>query len=233
MSGLAGLIQRRVGLSLLALGTVLVGAIAYTQLPVAPLPTIEFPTIVVTAKLAGANATTMASSVATPLERAFSAVPQVASMTSTSAAGRTQIVLQFDLARSIDGAAQDVQAAITSANGNLPKTMTAAPTFNKVNPADATVLSLSLTSPTRTLHELDLYADNYLAQQLSQLPGVGQVELHGEQKPAVRVQIDPDALSARGLTLEDIRNVVGVSSTDLPKGNVNGQYRTVTLGATD
>ena len=233
MSGLAGLIQRRVGLSLLALGTVLVGAIAYTQLPVAPLPTIEFPTIVVTAKLAGANATTMASSVATPLERAFSAVPQVASMTSTSAAGRTQIVLQFDLARSIDGAAQDVQAAITSANGNLPKTMTTAPTFNKVNPADATVLSLSLTSSTRSLHELDLYADNYLAQQLSQLPGVGQVELHGEQKPAVRVQIDPDALSARGLTMEDIRNVVGVSSTDLPKGNVNGQYRTVTLGATD
>jgi len=164
MNALAGLIQRRVGLSLLALGVMLLGAFAYFQLPVAPLPTVDFPTIQVTAKLSGASAETMASSVATPLERAFAAVPQVTSMTSSSAAGKTQIVLQFDLSRDIDGAAQDVQTAINTATPNLPKTMSSAPTFNKVNPAEGTVLSLAVTSPTRTLPELDRYADNYIAQ---------------------------------------------------------------------
>src|SRR5450830_105478 len=233
MNGLAGLIQRRVGLSLLAVGVMLLGAYAYFQLPVAPLPTVDFPTIQVTAKLSGASAETMASSVATPLERAFAAVPQVTSMTSSSAAGKTQIVLQFDLSRDIDGAAQDVQTAINTATPNLPKTMSSAPTFNKVNPAEFTVLSLALTSPTRTLPELDRYADNYLAQRLSQMSGVGLVDFHGEQKPAVRIQIDPDALAARGLTLEEVRSIVGLSTLDQPKGNLNGQYRSVTLDATD
>jgi multidrug efflux pump len=233
MNALSGLIQRRVGLCLLALGVMLLGTFAYFQLPVASLPTVDFPTIQVTAVLSGASADTMASSVATPLERAFAAVPQVTSMTSTSAAGKTQIVLQFDLNRNIDGAAEDVQTAISSASANLPKTMTSTPTFNKVNPAEFTVLSLALTSPTRTLHELDVYADNYLAQQLSQMPGVGMVDFHGEQKPAVRVQIDPDALAARGLTLEDVRSVIGLSTLDQPKGSLDGQYRSITLGATD
>jgi len=233
MSGLSGMIQRRVGLGLLALGVMLLGVFAYFHLSVAPLPTVDFPTIQVTAKLSGASAETMASSVATPLERAFSAVPQVTSMTSSSAAGKTQIVLQFDLSRDIDGAAQDVQSAINTASANLPKTMTSAPTFNKVNPAEFTVLSLALTSPTRTLHELDRYADNYLAQQLSQMPGVGLVDFHGEQKPAVRIQIDPDALAARGLTLEEVRSVIGLSTLDQPKGSLDGASRNVTLNSTD
>ncbi|MGZ0715571.1 efflux RND transporter permease subunit [Pseudomonas palleroniana] len=233
MKGLAGLIQRRVGLSLLAVGVMLLGTFAYFQLPVAPLPTVDFPTIQVTAKLSGASAETMASSVATPLERAFAAVPQVTSMTSSSAAGKTQIVLQFDLNRDIDGAAQDVQTAINTATPNLPKTMSSAPTFNKVNPAEGTVLSLAVTSPTRTLPELDRYADNYIAQRLSQMPGVGLVDFHGEQKPAVRVQIDPDALAARDLTLEDVRSVIGVSTLDQPKGSLDGPSRSITLGATD
>ncbi|RAI71927.1 acriflavine resistance protein B [Pseudomonas fluorescens] len=233
MNALAGLIQRRVGLCLLALGVMLLGVFAYFHLPVAPLPTVDFPTIQVTAKLSGASAETMASSVATPLERAFAAVPQVTSMTSSSAAGKTQVVLQFDLSRDIDGAAQDVQTAINTATPNLPKTMSSAPTFNKVNPAEGTVMSLAVTSPTRTLPELDRYADNYIAQRLSQMPGVGLVDFHGEQKPAVRVQIDPDALAARGLTLEDVRSVIGVSTLDQPKGTLDGQSRSITLGATD
>jgi multidrug efflux pump len=233
MNALAALIPRRVGLCLLALGVMLLGTVAYFQLPVAALPTVDFPTIQVTAKLSGASAETMATSVATPLERAFAAVPQVTSMTSTSAAGKSQIVLQFDLSRDIDGAAQDVQTAINTASANLPKTMTSAPTFNKVNPAEGTVLSLALTSPVRTLHELDLYADNYLAQRLSQMPGVGLVDFHGEQKPAVRIQIDPDALAARGLTLEDVRSVIGINTLDQPKGSLDGQDRSITLGATD
>ncbi|MFK3972058.1 efflux RND transporter permease subunit [Pseudomonas sp. NPDC087358] len=233
MNGLSGLIHHRVGLCLLALGVLLLGGFAYFQLPVAPLPTVDFPTIQVTAKLSGASAETMASSVATPLERAFAAVPQVTSMTSTSAAGKSQIVLQFDLSRNIDGAAQDVQTAINTATPNLPKTMTSTPTFNKVNPAEGTVLSLAVTSPVRALPQLDLYADNYIAQRLSQMPGVGLVDFHGEQKPAVRIQIDPDALAARGLTLEDVRSVIGSSTLDQPKGSLDGQYRSVTLGATD
>ncbi|KIH83583.1 efflux RND transporter permease subunit [Pseudomonas batumici] len=233
MNLLAGLIQRRTGLCLLALGMMLLGIVAYFQLPVAPLPTVDFPTIQVTAKLSGASAETMATSVATPLERAFAAVPQVTSMTSSSSSGKTQIVLQFDLSRNIDGAAQDVQTAINTASATLPKTMTSAPTFNKVNPAEFTVLSLALTSPTRTLPELDRYADNYLAQRLSQMPGVGLVDFHGEQKPAVRIQIDPDALAARGLTLEEVRSIVGLSTLDQPKGNLNGEYRSLTLDATD
>ncbi|WP_397448271.1 efflux RND transporter permease subunit [Pseudomonas sp. NA-150] len=233
MNALAGLIQRRVGLCLLALGVMLVGTFAYFHLPVASLPTVDFPTIQVTAVLSGASADTMASSVATPLERAFAAVPQVTQMTSSSAAGKTQIVLQFDLNRNIDGAAEDVQTAINAASANLPKTMTSTPTFNKVNPAEFTVLSLALTSPTRTLHELNVYADNYLGQQLSQMSGVGLVDFHGQQKPAVRVQIDPDALAARGLTLEEVRSVIASSTLDQPKGSLDGQYRTITLGATD
>lgn len=233
MNGLVSLIQRRVGLCLLALGVLLLGGFAYFQLPVAALPTVDFPTIAVTATLSGANAETMASSVATPLERAFAAVPQVTSMTSSSAAGKTQVILQFDLNRNIDGAAGDVQAALSAAKSQLPKTMTTDPTFHKINPAEATVLTLAVTSPTRTLPELNLYADNYLAQRLSQLPGVGLVDFHGQQTPAVRIQIDPDALAARGLTLEDVRSIVGISTLDQPKGNLDGPARSVTLATSD
>ncbi len=233
MNALASLIPRRVGLSMLALGVMLLGVFAYFKLPVSALPTVDFPTIQVTALLSGANAETMASSVATPLERAFAAVPQVTSMTSSSATGKTQIVLQFDLSRNIDGAAQDVQTAINAAASNLPKTMTSQPTFNKVNPAEATVLSIALTSPVRTLPELNQYVDNYMAQQLSQMPGVGMIDFHGQQKPAMRIRIDPDRLAARGLTLEDVRSIIGISTLDQPKGNLDGPSRSITLGATD
>jgi hydrophobe/amphiphile efflux-1 (HAE1) family protein len=233
MNALVSLIQRRVGLCMLAIGVLLLGSFAYFQLPVAALPTVDFPTIAVTATLSGANAETMASSVATPLERAFAAVPQVTSMTSSSAAGKTTVILQFDLNRNIDGAAGDVQAALSAAKSQLPKTMTTDPTFHKINPAEATVLTLAVTSPTRTLPELSLYADNYLAQRLSQLPGVGQVDFHGQQTPAMRIQIDPDALAARGLTLEDVRSIVGISTLDQPKGNLDGPARSVTLATSD
>lgn len=233
MNALVSLIQRRVGLCMLAIGVLLLGGFAYFQLPVAALPTVDFPTIAVTATLSGANAETMASSVATPLERAFAAVPQVTSMTSSSAAGKTTVILQFDLNRNIDGAAGDVQAALSAAKSQLPKTMTTDPTFHKINPAEATVLTLAVTSPTRTLPELNLYADNYLAQRLSQLPGVGQVDFHGQQTPAMRIQIDPDALAARGLTLEDVRSIVGISTLDQPKGNLDGPARSVTLATSD
>ncbi|WP_079227723.1 efflux RND transporter permease subunit [Pseudomonas putida] len=233
MKFLLGLVSRRVGLSVLALAVLLLGTAAYFRLPVAALPTVDFPTIQVTAVLSGANAETMASSVATPLERAFATVPQVTSMSSSNAAGKTQIVLQFDLDRDIDGAAQDVQAAINTASASLPTTMTTPPRLNKVNPSEATVLSIAVTSPVRTLPELDRYVDNYIAQQLSQVPGVGMIDFHGEQKPAVRVRIDPDRLAARGLTLEDVRSIIGVSTIDQPKGSLDGPLHSISLGATD
>ncbi|UUC52956.1 efflux RND transporter permease subunit [Pseudomonas citronellolis] len=226
-------IRRRVATTLLALGVLLLGAAAYFLLPVAPLPQVDMPTIQVQAKLPGASAETMASSVATPLERAFASVPGVTQMTSASSLGLTQITLQFDLERNIDGAAQDVQTAINAAGGNLPKNLPAPPTFHKVNPAEFTFLSLALTSSTRTLPELDRYADDYLGQQLSQIPGVGLVDFHGEQRPAVRVRIDPDALAARGLTLDDVREVLGNATVDAPKGNLDGAERAVTLDTTD
>ena len=226
-------IRRRVATTLLALGVLLLGGAAYFLLPVAPLPQVDMPTIQVQAKLPGASAETMASSVATPLERAFASVPGVTQMTSASSLGLTQITLQFDLERNIDGAAQDVQTAINAAGGNLPKNLPAPPTFHKVNPAEFTFLSLALTSSTRTLPELDRYADDYLGQQLSQIPGVGLVDFHGEQRPAVRVRIDPDALAARGLTLDDVREVLGNATVDAPKGNLDGAERAVTLDTTD
>ncbi|KAB8312550.1 acriflavine resistance protein B [Erwinia endophytica] len=226
-------IRRHIGTSLVALGVMLIGAVAYFLLPVAPLPQVDFPTIQISASLPGASAETMATSVATPLEKALSAVPEVTSMTSASSLGVTSIAMQFDLSRDINAAAQDVQTALTSANGQLPKEMPNPPTFHKVNPAEATIISLALTSKTRPLPELDEYAEHYLGQQLSQMPGVGLVDFHGQQHPAVRIQIDPDALATRGLTLEDLRSVVGLSTLDAPKGNLSNTERTVTLNSTD
>ena len=226
-------IRRRVATILLAIGAMLLGAVAYFKLAVAPLPQIDFPTISVSASLPGASAETMAATVATPLERAFANVPQVTAMTSSSSLGTTQITLQFDLARNIDGAAQDVQTAINAAAGNLPKNLPNPPTFHKVNPAEATFLSLALTSDTQTLPELDRYANDYLAQQISQIPGVGLVDFHGDQRPAVRIQIDPDALAARGLTMEDVRNIIGISTVNQPKGTINGAHQSITLNTTD
>jgi multidrug efflux pump len=181
-------IKRPVATSLLMLGLVLVGSVAFTLLPVAPLPQVDFPTIQIDADLPGASAETMASTVATPLERALSDISGISSMTSSSSLGTTSITIQFDLSRNIDAAAQDVQTAINAAGGKLPKELPSPPTYHKVNPADFTILSLALTSDTLPLPEIDRYADDFIATQISQVAGVGLVDFHGEQKPAVRVQ---------------------------------------------
>jgi multidrug efflux pump len=226
-------IRRRIGTILLALGVVFVGLNAYFSLPVAPLPQVEFPTIQVSASLPGASPETMATSVATPLERSLANVPGVSQMTSSSSLGHSTITLQFDLSRSIDGAAQDVQTAINAASGLLPKNLPNPPTYWKVNPADYTVLELALTSDTLPLSELDRYAEDFIAQQISQMPGVGEVDFHGEQRPAVRIQLDPDKVAQLGLTLEDVRSMVGVQTVNAPKGSLTGPHRSVVLNATD
>jgi len=197
------------------------------------LPQVDFPTIQVVAKLPGASAETMATSVATPLERQLSLIAGITQMTSSSSLGTTNIAVQFDLTRDINGAAQDVQTAINAAGGTLPKNLPNPPTYEKVNPADFTLLSLALTSPSLTLTQLDGYAEDYLAQQISQMPGVGLVDFHGQQRPAVRIQLDPDKLAARGLTLEDVRSIVGVQTVNAPKGSLNGPDRSVVFNATD
>jgi multidrug efflux pump len=226
-------IGRPVATSLLMLGLILVGAVAFVLLPVAPLPQVDFPTIRIDADLPGASAETMASTVATPLERSFSDISGISSMTSSSSLGTTSITIQFDLSRNIDAAAQDVQTAINAAGGKLPKALPSAPTYHKVNPADFTILSLALTSDTLALPEIDRYADDFIATQISQIAGVGLVDFHGEQKPAVRVQINPDKVAQLGLSLEDIRTVLGQSTVNGPKGSLDGRQRAVVLDATD
>ena len=226
-------IRRRIGTVLLALGAVFAGLNAYFSLPVAPLPQVEFPTIQVSANLPGASAETMATSVATPLERSLANVPGITQMTSASSLGSAQITLQFDLNRSIDGAAQDVQIAINAAGGLLPKSLPNPPTYHKINPADYTVLELALTSDTLPLTEVDRYAEDFIAQQLSQMPGVGLVDFHGQQRPAVRIRLDPDKVAQLGLTLDDVRNIVGLQTVNAPKGSLSGPHRAVVLNATD
>jgi multidrug efflux pump len=226
-------INRPVATSLLMLGLVLVGVVAFELLPVAPLPQVDFPTIRIDADLPGASADTMASSVATPLERSLSDISGIASMTSSSSLGTTSITVQFDLSRNIDAAAQDVQTAINAAGGKLPKNLPSPPTYHKVNPADFTILSLALTSDTLPLPEIDRYADDFIATQISQVAGVGLVDFHGEQKPAVRVRINPDKIAQLGLSLEDVRTVLGAATVNGPKGNLDGPQRAVVLDATD
>ncbi|WP_049623305.1 efflux RND transporter permease subunit [Frateuria defendens] len=226
-------IRRRIGSSLLAIGLVLVGLVAYRLLPVAPLPQVDFPTIAVSASLPGASAETMASSVATPLERSLANVPGVTEMTSASSLGTTQIVLQFDLSEDINGAAQDVQTAINAAGGLLPKNLPNPPTYHKVNPADFTLMSIALTSDTLPLTELDRYMEDFIAPQVSQMPGVGLVDFHGQQRPAVRIRLDPDKVAALGLTLDDVRSTVGAQTVNAPKGTLDGPHQAIVLDSTD
>src|SRR3984885_11579379 len=233
MSLLERFIQRRIATSFLAIAVLLVGAVAYFLLPVAPLPQVDFPTIQIVAKLPGASAETMATSVATPLERQLTNIAGITQMTSSSSLGTTTIAIQFDLSRDINSAAQDVQTAINAAGGTLPKNLPNPPTYEKVNPADFTLLSLALTSPSLTLTQLDTYAEDFLAQQISQMPGVGLVDFNGQQRPAVRIRVDPDKLAARGLTLEDVRSIVGLQTVNAPKGSLNGPDRSVIFNATD
>jgi hydrophobe/amphiphile efflux-1 (HAE1) family protein len=226
-------IRRPVATTLLSLALFLAGAVGYRLLPVAPLPQIDLPTVNVQALLPGASPVTMASSVATPLERRFGRIAGLTEMTSTSTLGATNITLLFDLDRSVDAAARDVQAAINAAGGDLPITLNTRPTYRKVNLSDAPILILALTSETLRIGELYDAANSILAQKISQVPGVGQVFVGGGQSPAVRVQVDPEALAGVGLTLEDVRTTLAQSSVDSPKGAVTGGQLLHTIAATD
>jgi HAE1 family hydrophobic/amphiphilic exporter-1 len=225
----AGFIRRPIATALLAVSLLLLGIVAYPLLPVAPLPQVDFPTIQVSANLPGASPETMASNVATPLERQFSLIPGLDQMTSTSALGSTQVTLQFNLSRNIDAAATDVQAAINAAGGQLPTNLPSPPTYRKVNPADAPILVMALTSKALPLTQVNDYADNILAQQLSQIAGVGLVQLSGTQKPAVRIQLDPARLASLGLGFEDVRAQVAVATANAPKGNFDGNSQSFTV----
>jgi hydrophobe/amphiphile efflux-1 (HAE1) family protein len=218
---------------LLMFALVLLGVIAFPRLPVAPLPQAEFPTIQVMAQLPGASPETMASSVATPLEVQFSAIPGISQMTSTSALGSTSLTLMFTLGKNIDAAAQEVQAAINTAAGRLPQDLPNLPTWRKVNPADSPVLILGISSTQLTGPALSDQVETLLARQISQIEGVGQVNITGQQRPAIRVQAQADKLAAIGITLADLRGVIQASSLNLAKGALYGDSRISTFSAND
>ena len=222
-------IRRPIATSLLMGGIFLVGMVVYPLLPVAPLPQVDFPTIQVSASLPGASPETMASAVATPLEYQFAQISGLSQMTSSNILGNTQITLQFDLSRSIDAAALDVQSGIDAAGGQLPKNLPTPPTYKKVNPADSPILIYSVHSDVLPVTAVDDYAENILAQQISQIPGIAQVSIGGQQKPAVRVQIDPTKLAALGLQMEDVASVIAAATVDAPKGSINGAQRSLTI----
>ena len=226
-------IRRPVATSLLMVALLLAGIAAYPFLPVASLPNVDIPTLQVSANFAGASPDTMASAVATPLEQQFAQIPGVSEMTSVSSLGSTQITIQFDLGRTVDAAAADVQAAINAAGGQLPKDLPTPPSYRKVNPADSPILVLSVESDTLPLTTVDDAAETILSQQLSQIDGVGQIAIGGQQKPAVRVQIDPAKLAGRGMTLEDVRLVLTDATVDSPKGTLDGPNRSFTVAAND
>jgi hydrophobe/amphiphile efflux-1 (HAE1) family protein len=226
-------IRRPVATSLLMAAIGFVGLVAFPFLPVAPLPQVDFPTITVTATLQGASAETMAASVAAPLERQFGQIPGVAQMTSMSTLGATSIVIQFELNRNIDSAGQDVQAAITVAGRTLPQQMTAPPSYKKINPADSPILMLSVQSDVFPIYIVNDYADNFMAQQISQVHGVAQVSIGGEQHPSIRIQVDPAKLASSGLTLEDIRGTLVQATTIAAKGTVNTEKMSFTIAAND
>jgi hydrophobe/amphiphile efflux-1 (HAE1) family protein len=229
----APFIHRPIATALLMVGLLVGGLVSYPLLPVAALPNVNFPTLQVTAQLPGADPQTMASSVATPLELQFGEIPGLSQMTSASALGYTQITLQFDLNRQIDGTVSDTLSAINAATPYLPVGMPYPPTIRKVNPADTPILVLGLTSDTLPLTTVDAYAENILLQKISQISGVGLVGIGGQQKPAVRVQLDPQALAARGINLEDVRTALGQANVDLPKGTLNSPRQTYTLNTND
>ena len=229
----APFIHRPVATVLLMVGLLLCGVAAYRLLPVAALPSVNYPTIQVTAQLPGADPQTMASSVATPLEQQFSQIPGVTQLTSSSALGVTQLTIQFELSRDVDSAAEDVLAAINAASPYLPLNIPYPPTIRKVNPADTPVMILALTSDSLPLTTVDAYAENILVPKIAQISGVGLVGLGGQQKPAIRVQVDPQALANRGISLEDVRNVISQANVDLPKGTLNSPRQSFTLSTND
>jgi HAE1 family hydrophobic/amphiphilic exporter-1 len=224
-------IRRPVMTTIVMAGILFFGVMSYQRLPVNDLPNVDFPTISVSASLPGANPDTMASSVATPLEKEFSTIAGVDSMTSSSSQGSTSITLQFALDRDIDAAAQDVQAAIARVSRQLPRDMPYPPTYRKVNPADAPILYLALTSPTLPLYELDEYGETMIAQRISTISGVAQVAVYGGQKYAVRVKVDPRALVARNLAIGDVASAVQAANVNLPTGILWGPDRSYTIMA--
>ena len=207
----------------------LFGIMAYRLLPVSDLPNVDFPTILVNAGLPGASPETMASAVATPLEKQFSTIAGLDNMTSVSAVGSTQITLQFNLSRNIDAAAQDVQAMIAKAARLLPPDMPTPPIYQKVNPADSPVLYLALNSPTQPLSVVDEYAQTTMAQRISMISGVAQVQVYGSQKYAVRAELDPRALASRGIGLDDVANAVANGNVNLPTGTLQGSTKSFTI----
>ncbi len=229
----APFIDRPVATTLLTLGIALAGAIAFRLLPVSPLPQVDFPTISVQASLPGASPETMAATVATPLERSLGRIAGVTEMTSSSSLGSTRIVLQFDLSRDIDGAARDVQAAINAARNLLPTGLPSNPIYRKVNPADAPIMILALTSDTMTQGQMYDAASTIIAQKLSQVAGVGQVTVGGSSLPAVRVELNPESLNKYGVGLEDVRAALAAANANRPKGAVEDGDRHWQIYAND
>ncbi|MGH7987439.1 MAG: multidrug efflux RND transporter permease subunit [Candidatus Binataceae bacterium] len=226
-------IRRPVATTLLTIAVALAGVVAFQLLPIAPLPQVDFPTIRVQANLPGASPQTMASSVASPLEKQFGHIASLTEMTSSSTLGTTSIALQFDLNRNIDAAARDVQAAINASLSNLPSNLPSLPTWKKVNPADAPIMILALTSDSVTRGQMYDAADSILAQKLSQIPGVGQVTVGGGALPAVRVDLNPEQLASYGLGLEDVRKALSAANANIPKGELADSATTWTLATTD
>ncbi|WP_109006832.1 efflux RND transporter permease subunit [Nostoc commune] len=224
-------IRRPIMTTLVMVGILIFGLISYQQLPVSDLPNVDYPTLQVTANLPGASPETMASSVATPLEQQFSSIAGVSSMNSTSSLGSAQITLQFDLNRDIDGAAQDVQSAISKAARQLPTNMPNPPSFRKVNPADQPVLYISLNSSILPLSTVDKYAETLLAQRLSMVDGVAQVQVYGSQKYAVRIQVDPESLSVKGIGIDEVADAIANGNVNLPTGTLYGQEQNSTIQA--
>ena len=229
----AGFIRRPIATSLLMVAVVVLGLIAYVQLPVAALPNVSFPTIQVSAQLPGADPTTTASSVATPLERQFGQIPGLAQMTSSSGSGFTQITLQFDRSRTIASAATDVQAAINAASGQLPASLLSPPTYRKTNPADTPILLIGLSSDTLPITTVSDYANSILAQKISQMPGVGLVGVGGLQSPSIHIQLNPAQLAAENLDLEEVRAALTNATVNQPKGQLYGTQQAFALQTND
>jgi HAE1 family hydrophobic/amphiphilic exporter-1 len=226
-------IHRPVATTLIAVAFLLVGIVGYLNLPVAALPNVDFPTVQVSVALPGASPATMASNVATPLERQFSLIPGISQMTSVSSLGSSSITLQFELTQDINTDFEQIQAAITAASAQLPSNLPSAPTLREVNPSDSPIMILSLSSDTLTLAQVDNYADVILSQQISRIVGVGLVTLGGQQKPAIRIRIDPRKVAALGLQIDSVRAQIVASTVNAPKGAINGPLQNLTVNAND
>jgi hydrophobe/amphiphile efflux-1 (HAE1) family protein len=229
----AWFIRRPIATSLLMLGILFLGIASYTQLPISGVPQVDIPTITITTDLPGASAETVAAGITAPLERALANLPGVISLTSSSTLGSSSIDVQFDLSRSVDTAAVDVQSAINAALGDLPKNLPHPPTFEKANPSDALLMTIAVYSDSLPLAAVDDYVENYLAPQISRVRGVGLVDYHGQQKPAIRVRVDPGRVAALGRTLEDVRQLIAASTVNGAKGTLNGARTIVTLDSND